>query len=339
MRNRGMYRWGLACGEGGENGLGSIVLLSNPFTPMSHDKQMTNESSSLGSRKHELWLWSTSTMLTSLRANVSWRSSFSTKPQTLIAFICFFDGREQDSTSVEFLTNLCSSLLFPVYVSNEAGCVFFSSACKLDTLLTVLTSQQTQHTGLKGWMSNSWAVRANNKTSIFQMSPQRLNSSVFMSSSLLIVCQHLAELHNTTHNGNTWKTDTCDICLDTCVMAGVFLWTCVLNAPWMETSPGNKCWHCSSVCAFLSITNSLSLSRETREDWAEVLKGCMEQQLICQKVHQDRGNNLSDPDKPFASPFSHIGCWQIDREVSLFPFAWPRKDTFRQLANKIEMGS
>lgn len=120
-------------------------------------------------------------------------------------------------------------LLYRYYqlYSNSAGLmkldVFcFAPTCKLDTL-TVLTSVQTPHRGLIGWMSHISTQRTNNETSIFKMSPLRLNS-IFTASSLSspIVCQHLAELHNNTHNGNTGKTDSCGISLETCVASGVF---------------------------------------------------------------------------------------------------------------------
>lgn len=116
-------------------------------------------------------------------------------------------------------------LLYRYYqlYSNSAGLmklyVFcFAPTCKLDTL-TVLTSVQTLHRGLIGWMSNISTLRTNNETSIFKMSPLRLNC-IFLSSP--IVCQHQAEFHNNTHNGKTRKTNSCGISLETCVASGVF---------------------------------------------------------------------------------------------------------------------
>lgn len=99
-------------------------------------------------------------------------------------------------------------------------------ACKLDTLLTVLTSLQTQHRGLKGWMSHNSRQQQNNKTGASKMSPLRFNSSIFTASS----CPHWlsvsAWLNSITPHAMEiqGKTDSCDICLETCVMSGVSLW-------------------------------------------------------------------------------------------------------------------
>lgn len=81
-------------------------------------------------------------------------------------------------------------LLYRYYqlYSNSAGLMkldvfYFAPTCMLDTL-TVLTSVQTPHRGLIGWMSHISTQRTNNETSIFKMSPLRLNS-IFTASSCL----------------------------------------------------------------------------------------------------------------------------------------------------------
>lgn len=78
---------------------------------------------------------------------------------------------------------------------------FFASACMFDTLLTVLTSLQTLHRGLKAWMSHNLTLRANNKTSIFKMSPLRLNSSMFTMS----FCLHRLSVSTWLNSIAQWK--------------------------------------------------------------------------------------------------------------------------------------
>lgn len=72
-------------------------------------------------------------------------------------------------------------------------------ACKHDTSLTVLTSLQTLHRGLKGWMSHNSTLRADNKTGIFKMSPPRLNSSTFTASFCLHRLSVSTWLNSTLH--------------------------------------------------------------------------------------------------------------------------------------------
>lgn len=57
----------------------------------------------------------------------------------------------------------------------------------------------------------------------------------------------------------------------------------------------------------------------------------MQGQLICLQVHQDRGNNLTGPGRPFTLPFSDIGCCQVDSAADLFPCGRPEKVTVRAL--------
>lgn len=159
-------------------------------------------------------------------------------------------------------------IIFPLHRSNEARCVFsLAPTCKLDTLLTVLTSLQTQHRSLKAWMCHNSTLRANNKTSIFKMSPLRLNSSIFTASS----CLHRLSV-------STWLNS---ITLHTMEIQGrltplTFVWrpawclesfyngwrTYVNQCHWWRPLPGNKCWHYSSACIFLSITFSECFHRD-----------------------------------------------------------------------------
>lgn len=85
------------------------------------------------------------------------------------------------SALVSCLTDITNYI--GILYSNSGGLmkldVFcFAPICKLHTL-TVLASLQTLHRGLKGWVSHNSTLRTNNKTSIFKMSPLRLNSSIF----------------------------------------------------------------------------------------------------------------------------------------------------------------
>lgn len=81
-----------------------------------------------------------------------------------------------------------------------------------------------------------------------------------------------------------------------------------------------------------------SVSTETGEGRGELRRGSVQGQLICQKVHQDRRNNLIGPDRPFTLPFSDIGCCQADSAADLFPCGGPWKVTVRPLAYKMEIG-
>lgn len=65
--------------------------------------------------------------------------------------------------------------------SNEGGYVLSSPAFRVDAW-AVLTSLQTLHMGLTGWMSCNSTLQTNNQTSVFKMSPLRFNSSILAAS-------------------------------------------------------------------------------------------------------------------------------------------------------------
>lgn len=121
------------------------------------------------------------------------------------------------------------------------------------------------------------------------MSPARRGSSVF-TESLSVLADCLSALDWTLRKKR--KTDSADICLKTCE---TFLKICVNFAP-----DGKLCQATSTDLnspAFLSVMSLRCTSMETGKD-----KGELQGELLRQKVHQDRRNHLTGPDRPSTLP-------------------------------------
>lgn len=80
------------------------------------------------------------------------------------------------------------------------------------------------------------------------MSPLRPKSSVLAASS----CLHQLSVLNATHNGNTRKTDSCDICLETCTTSFTFHGGC--RVPVNCATDGD---HCKATSADIILLSAL----------------------------------------------------------------------------------
>lgn len=175
------------------------------------------------------------------------------------------------------------------------------------------------------------------------MSPLRLNSSIFTASS----CLHQLSVR-------TWQNS---IMLRTMEIQRrltpvTFVWRpawCLasFHDGWRvyvnSATDGDLCRATSADIILLSALLYQSrfpcVFTETGEDRGKSRRSSVLGKLICQKVHQDRRNNLPSPDRPFTLPFSDIDCCQTDSAADLFPCGRQRKVTVRQLSSKVEIGT